>query len=420
MARYFLFLFVVNTFLAILLYYKGGRTGISPKFFLYIAGISLGLGIAFPFLVGFLEFYQVIMIFIVAISVVAFKISGKSELSLPEEIPVLQVNEAAAEETPDEEPTPPKEEMPAAEIIRAEEAITELPADVERAEDEVAVAIADILPEEEFAGNSGLGLEEDVIAAAEETEILETGPETAEEAEELEISEPEVPEEAVDLETSEPEAAEEAEELKIIEPEPAAVEEKDTDEVVAVVSAPVTIDLVPVGERRYELVAVKLPDETEPDATEPEKAEEPPEAGIGFELSERISANNTIESLVDKGVAAKVQGQYEQAIQAFLAALEMHPPVDLIQILTMDISDMYIKTGNYRLAWVGLENLLQDYEGYIDSGLRKEIYSKMKYMEILHGLLQKFNLLPAPLAEVPDVIRDTAEEMTRRWKQEVF
>jgi len=41
-------------------------------------------------------------------------------------------------------------------------------------------------------------------------------------------------------------------------------------------------------------------------------------------------------------------------------------------------------------------------------------------MEILHGLLQKFNLLPAPLAEVPDVIRDTAEEMTRRWKQEVF
>ncbi|MFZ5640106.1 MAG: hypothetical protein ACOY4Q_05405 [Bacillota bacterium] len=393
MARYFLFLFVVNTFLAILLFYKGGRTGISPKFFLYTAGISLGLGIAFPFLVGFLEFYQVIMIFIVAISVVAFKISGKSELSLPEEIPVLQVNEAAAEETPDEEPTPPKEEMPAAEeIIRAEEAITELPADVERAEDEVAVAIADILPEEEFAGNSGLGLEEVVIAAAEETEILETGPETAEEAEEL----------------------------KIFEPEPAAAEEKDTDEIVAVVSAPATIDLVPVGERRYELVAVKLPDETEPDATEPEKAEEPPEAGIGFELSERISANNTIESLVDKGVAAKVQGQYEQAIQAFLAALEMHPPVDLIQILTMDISDMYIKTGNYRLAWVGLENLLQDYEGYIDSGLRKEIYSKMKYMEILHGLLQKFNLLPAPLAEVPDVIRETAEEMTRRWKQEVF
>ncbi len=139
-----------------------------------------------------------------------------------------------------------------------------------------------------------------------------------------------------------------------------------------------------------------------------------------FELSETVFTDNSINSFVDKGFVAKLQRQYEQAIQLFIEAVKLHPPVDLVQLLMLDISSMHIEMGNYRQAWICMENLLQDYEDYIKPELRKDIFTQMKYLEILQDLMRKYNLSPLPLAEIPDIIRFTAEEKTRRWKEEVF
>ena len=548
--RYYSILFVVNTLIGILLFIKGGSTGIQPKLFFYIAGISLGLGIAFPFLLGLMDFYQVVMIFIVLISAVAFKIASKAD-AVPGELPELQYSPPAVDEPADageipEEPVeePLEEPVSALDEVQAPDALNEDAdediddfADLEEEEaTDVEQYIAGNVPEtSEEPESDTLTLDraaiEEIMSQIEEPEfILETEqredeavlPEITEDTA-AETFEAPIPEElpvdealaALDDEELLEDSLEEISIPDIIEDIPlelppesftedaefileteqredeAVLPEITEDTAAETFEAPVLEELpadealaalddepgkIVIEEHLEEPIEELHEDSLEeisiPDIIEDIPLESPPESFaeeadiiegpplndeienikaisfveapveeaaaalldtdigefeplsepvfVALELSDFDFTDNNLEAVIDKGFAAKFEGQHEQAIQLFKAALRMQPDVDLVQLLALDISGMYIETGNYQQAWICMENLLQDYEGYINSDLRKEIFTQMKYLEILQNLLQKADLPPLPLAEVPDLIKFTAEEKTRRWKEEVF
>lgn len=53
MARYYLFILLINTLFVLFVYFKIRNTGLSLRAFIFITGISISIGIGFPFLVGY-------------------------------------------------------------------------------------------------------------------------------------------------------------------------------------------------------------------------------------------------------------------------------------------------------------------------------------------------------------------------------
>ncbi len=71
MARYYIVILIINILIALFLYFKVKISGLSSKVFIYIAGLSVLIGIIFPLLVGYFNMYTVVGInlFIIGLGV---------------------------------------------------------------------------------------------------------------------------------------------------------------------------------------------------------------------------------------------------------------------------------------------------------------------------------------------------------------
>lgn len=156
MAQYYTVILTVNILFTVFFYFKVRNSGISPKAFLFITGLSMALGIFFPLLAGYFQTYVVIGIYLFVTGLAAYFIAGREgnsvlaslpgafveeylpvpetlipagEIELPEEVELVIDSEEAGEgldEPVDAPVVEPDEELQLADEIITVEEIQEL------------------------------------------------------------------------------------------------------------------------------------------------------------------------------------------------------------------------------------------------------------------------------------------------------
>ncbi|WP_418792040.1 hypothetical protein [Phosphitispora sp. TUW77] len=206
MTRYYLAVIVINILFAAIFYFKLTDTGLSTKAFIFIGGLSVLMGLIFPFLVGFFNIYIVIGINLLIILLGTYHIS-KMEHSvspgtqLENTDPALQVAAAAEDfiildnldegDTAEEAVTEEIEDEEAA----VEEVITE---EIEDEEDTVEEAVTEEIEDEELEPETENNIEDRTVRLDDNLVGL-PGLENIAQGEEIMISEQHGEEEVLEL-----------------------------------------------------------------------------------------------------------------------------------------------------------------------------------------------------------------------------
>lgn len=126
----------------------------------------------------------------------------------------------------------------------------------------------------------------------------------------------------------------------------------------------------------------------------------------------------SINDYINKAFEAKFSAQYELAVEYFLEALKLDPPMELANLIVFDVSAMMKEIGQYNMARECLEHFLDKYQGLLSVNVVREAAVTTKYLELLEEKLIKANTPNLPFSKVPAIIKFSVDEKVSHWKKD--
>ncbi|MGE5417346.1 MAG: hypothetical protein ACM3UZ_11480 [Acidobacteriota bacterium] len=285
---------------------------------------------------------------------------------------VEEIIEEVAEPEPEVVEEPAVVEAPMAEIIEvvANEPVTEVLEEAVEPVEEPTAAVEEIIEE-----------------------IAEPEPDIVEEASVVEESTADVTEEVIEAVVElEPEVAE---------PAPVVVEEPAVDIVEEIVEAVVEPELEVVEPTP---AVIEVPESEVIGELEEETVE-----GSEDSMDQEEEDTTPVFKYIEDGFAAKDRGELDSAAASFMKALSHELDPQLVLLIGIEVSHLFMQIGSYDEAISVLEKIRTQ----VVPDKMSSVEMELNYLKALKDLLDRAGLTGIPAAKIPRFYRIRAEEIAR-------